>query len=248
MHEIDWTDEKISRIWNYYAKNPFYQSQYFSYHSGKHIIEYVDKNIKLKNMKTFLDFGCGPGYLIEHLLRFLGNKWGGQIYGLDFSKESIEKFREKFIGFNNVVKAMWVNKLPSLIEDNFIDCVFAVEIIEHLSDTYLSATLNEIYRILKPGGYLIITTPNNEDLEANKTICPECGCIFHRWQHVRSWDKVSLKMLLNQHNFTYVKIKEALIYPDSSRKIIKVLKKIIKVLLMERKNINPNKIVAIVKK
>lgn len=130
----------------------------------------------------------GPGYLIEHLLKFLGNKWGGQIYGLDFSKESIEKFREKFIGFNNVVNAMWVNKLPSLIEDNFIDCVFAVEIIEHLSDTYLSATLNEIYRILKPGGYLIITTPNNEDLEANKTICPECGCIFHRWQHVRSWD------------------------------------------------------------
>lgn len=57
MYEIDWTDEKISRIWNYYAKNPSYQSQYFSYHSGKHIIEYVDKHIKLKNMKTFLDFG-----------------------------------------------------------------------------------------------------------------------------------------------------------------------------------------------
>jgi len=146
MHEIKWTNEKVSRIWNYYAKNPSYQNQYFSYHSGKGIIEYVNKYVKLKKINSFLDFGCGPGYLIEHLLNFLGNKWAGKIYGLDFSKESIEKVTQKFFACSSVVNAIWVNYLPSQLENNSIECIFLVEVIEHLNEEYLKAVLNEIYR------------------------------------------------------------------------------------------------------
>src|SRR5207302_11461340 len=54
---------------------------------------------------------------------------------------------------------------------------------------------------LRPGGYLILTTPNNENLEASACICPECGCIFNRWQHVRSWTRGTLTRYLTEHDF-----------------------------------------------
>ncbi len=47
---------------------------------------------------------------------------------------------------------------PFKIKSAAVDLVLALEIIEHLFDTDLF--LSEIYRVLKPGGYLILSTPN----------------------------------------------------------------------------------------
>jgi hypothetical protein len=62
--------------------------------------------------------------------------------------------------------------------------------------------LGEIRRILKPGtGYLFVTTPNNENLEASTVFCPECGAVFHRYQHLRSFTIESLEELMRSHGF-----------------------------------------------
>lgn len=221
MHEINWDSEKISRIWQYYASNLAYKNIYFSKHSGKYILNSIRKYINFKN-KKLLDFGCGPGYLIEKLLNF-----PCQINGLDFSKKSIEQANKKFKNHKNFAKAVSTDKLPSSFEDNSMDIVICVETLEHLKDKDLDQTLEEIYRILKKGGHVAITTPNKEDLELEKVMCPECGSVFHKWQHLRSWDSSSIKEKVESFGFKTLFVKST-IFGSFPKRMFYFLKKIIK--------------------
>jgi 2-polyprenyl-3-methyl-5-hydroxy-6-metoxy-1,4-benzoquinol methylase len=81
----------------------------------------------------------------------------------------------------------------------------SVEVIEHLSDEQLEGTLDIIKRLLAPGGVIVFTTPNDEDLGASRLYCPECDHVFHRWQHIRSWSAESITAFLTAQGFRDVK-------------------------------------------
>mgnify|MGYP001577543313 FL=1 len=197
-HEIVWSPEKVRKIWDFYSKN-LSQSQYFSYHSGKYIVDYIGRYLNIGSMESLLDFGCGPGYLIEHLLKSGGR---GKVFGLDFSKEAVDQVNQKFNKHKYFGEAVRVDRLPSPFADNSMDVVISIEVVEHLNDEQLDGMMQEVARVLKPGGCFVVTAPNKEDLEANKTICPECGCIFHRWQHVRTWTPQTLEDRLTSSGFS----------------------------------------------
>lgn len=93
-------------------------------------------------------------------------------------------------------------------KDNQFGTIFCLEVLEHMNDEVLNATLEEIYRILKPGGYFIVTTPANEKLEDNLTMCPKCGEWFHSKGHVRSFDEFSIRKLLESYNFKIDSLKK----------------------------------------
>jgi len=206
-HEIQWTHEKVHHLWNYYSKNEGYQKQYFSYQAGKIVLNHIGRYMKFNKMSALLDYGCGPGFLIEELVKRLRNNQ--KCFGLDFSKESVALVEKKFAGKPNYGGAVWVEKLPSNYENDSMDLVISLEVIEHLDDEQLSGMTEEIYRILKPHGYISITTPNRENLEENKTMCPECGCIFHRWQHIRMWTAYTLQQYMERSGFKTVHILES---------------------------------------
>jgi SAM-dependent methyltransferase len=228
--EIKWTDEKVTRLWGYYSSNPSYRAQYFSYHSGKYILNYINRHVKLGRLESVLDFGCGPGHLIEHLLKIVGR---GKVFGIDYSKEAVEQVNHNFSKHKSFAKAVWADSMPSSFADNSMDMVISIEVIEHLDDKQLEGVFKEIYRILKPGGFVIITTPNEEDLQANKTICPECGSIFHRWQHVRTWSAESLEAYLSSAGFK-TRLVNATFFQSTTDHIITTIIKI-KHLLLRKK-------------
>lgn len=219
-HDIKWIPEKVSRLWGYYAANPAYKQYYFSYHSGKSILQFVKKYVSFSN-KEILDFGCGPGYLIDYLLKEPSNK----VYGLDFSEESISKVNEKFKYEKRFGGAVSTKELPSPFPDNSKDVIFSVEVVEHLNDVELTNVLKDIYRVLKPGGYVIVTTANKEDLEAEKTICPDCGCVFHRWQHLRVWDASALKEVMEKTGFNTIHVSDA-VFGSLARRLYYLSKKL----------------------
>src|SRR6516164_4390075 len=66
------------------------------------------------------------------------------------------------------------------------DVIFMFEVIEHILDDDLADTFALIGRLLAPDGRLIITAPNNEDLELASVVDPRGEVLFHRWQHVRT--------------------------------------------------------------
>lgn len=185
-HNIDWTDDKIGNLWDYYSTTSPYNTMYFTSKYASDILKISKKYVDI-NKKVVLDFGSGAGYLIDEIAI---SHNPSLYYALDFSQNSVEIAKNKNANF--IIEPVLAKNFPSNIPSNSVDICFLIEVIEHLGDEHLRSTLGEIYRVLKSGGVLMLTTPNNEKLEENELLCPECGCIYHKWQHQRSWTKDSL--------------------------------------------------------
>ncbi len=200
QHDIQWTSEKVSRIWDYYSSNQSYNNQYFGAQSGQFVAKLIQKKIGYQNLNRILDFSCGPGDIMEQSLKYL--KEPQELYGIDFSENTVKVANNRFEGnpiFKNVTLA---TKLPSDFEDQYFNMVMATEVVEHLNDEELDGMLEECNRLLPSGGYIFISTPNDEDYDACKVLCPDCGCMFHRWQHLRTWTQHSLKQKIEEHGFS----------------------------------------------
>jgi len=192
-HKVQWTPEHIRRFWTYFAGRPDADQAYFSSHSGDAIIATVERHVPLR-VGRVLDYGCGPGFLLGRLLQR-----GVRAEGVEFSAESVEQVRKRCGDHPLFGGITLADGVPTPIKNEGVDVVFLVEVLEHLPPEQLAQTLGDIRRILRGDGFLVVTTPNSEDLDVVKTICPDCGCIFHPWQHVASFNTTSLPRLFGEH-------------------------------------------------
>lgn len=197
IHRVDWTPERLKRFWAYIASTPHADQAYFSSHSGDAIIAFAAARIPLDKATRVLDYGCGPGFLLQRL-----TARGIKAEGLEFSKETLEKARARVGSSAHFAGLTYVEQLPSPIPSDSVDVIFLIEVIEHLLAAEVDATLKDIARILRPGGYLVLTTPHNEAIERANTICPDCGCVFHPWQHVGSYTAASIRPILERQRLT----------------------------------------------
>lgn len=98
--------------------------------------------------KDVLDLGCLDGLLGELFVQR-----GNRVTGIDASTRAIEKAKTRGL----------VAKVGDLsqtfpVESASFDVVFAGEVIEHVGD--VDHFINEVHRVLRPRGTLIVTTPN----------------------------------------------------------------------------------------
>ncbi len=105
----------------------------------------VADTVAAKDGQRILDIGCGDGVLLGQITK-------GKLYGIDFDADSVKVAAAKVKGSFSVGAA---ESLP--LKSNYFDTVIATEIIEHLAKPELM--LQEIKRVLKSGGRVIITTP-----------------------------------------------------------------------------------------
>jgi methionine biosynthesis protein MetW len=99
---------------------------------------------------TLLDLGCGDG---EFTARVSEQVRAAKIIGIDIMPENLIAARTRgIIGIEADLNAA----LP--VNDETIDVVIASNVIEHVYDTDLF--VKEMYRVLRPGGYAIVSTPN----------------------------------------------------------------------------------------
>ncbi len=197
-HQVEWTPEKSRRWWG--ATSDRHQDRYFSKRYGPALIGLAQLfGVRLRD-KRVIDFGCGSGYLLDALLAR-----NIPCSGADFSEDAVAVVQRRLEGNQLFQGVHLLSELPTSLESGTYDVVFLIETIEHLLDNDLEATLLELRRILHPGGVLIVTTPNDEQLSQAESICPDCGCIFHPVQHVRSWDKESLSRKMGEFGFSTVR-------------------------------------------
>ncbi len=197
-HEIEWTRERASRIWDYIGSNASYEGLYFSRRHGDSLIRFLRRRGLPSSGRT-IDFGCGPGFLLEKLLRR-----GIGCQGIDFSEASVRLARERIAPYPSAGEVILASGFPLPLESGAFDTVLFIETIEHLLPDDLEATVSELHRVTKKGKHLVVTTPNDEDLDGDKVLCPECGCVFHRMQHVRAWNGESLSRYMAGHGFARV--------------------------------------------
>jgi 2-polyprenyl-3-methyl-5-hydroxy-6-metoxy-1,4-benzoquinol methylase len=198
-HEIEWTPEKTKRLWDYYGSSPKYAGMFFGYIAGKFAAKRIMADTTPTKDARLLDFSCGRGDVIAACLPLMtGNQ---EIYATDFSVTHVKHVNERFNAPPRFKGALLTDSLPTRYDTAFFDVIYATEVIEHLLDHELEAMLLECKRLLKPGGRIFFTTPNDEDYDAAKIRCPECGCTFHRWQHVRTWTADSLRAYMERAGF-----------------------------------------------
>jgi len=162
-----------------------------SYSKGDIISGVVLSLAKCYIKKNVIDIGAGSGALIRDLKKkYKSNK---SIIGVDLTPKSKE------------IKYGDCTNLP--FEDCSFDTYFCTDVIEHLSDSDLNKCLSEVNRILKPNGYGIFTTIDNEKLSDSIVTCPECGCKFHRKGHCQVFNKNRIQTLFCNKGFQIVKIK-----------------------------------------
>lgn len=97
-----------------------------------------------------LDVGCGTG-----LNAALLTERGHTVVGVDLSPVAIEQFRDR--GFEGLVCDIEGAPLP--FDSETFDVIYASEVIEHCADSI--GFLRELRRLVKPGGLLLLSTPNS---------------------------------------------------------------------------------------
>jgi ubiquinone/menaquinone biosynthesis C-methylase UbiE len=158
------------------------------------------KRIHLPPKSKVLDVGCGEG---RHIFGSLYEFTDVYCIGLDQDIPSLEKCKEGlefFIELDSVATVFMqgsVDKLP--FEDNSFDLVICSEVLEHLLDYHVA--IDEIYRVLKPGGKFLPSVPS---------YWPEkiCWTLSRAYQnipggHVRIFKKHQVINEIINHGFKY---------------------------------------------
>ncbi len=101
-----------------------------------------------------VDIGCGNGSLV-HQIRQAGYM---HVVGVDVSAEQVELARERSL--DDIIQADLLEWLDTT--DERFDAVVAVDLIEHFDPADVLDALDRVWRVLVPGGRVIIRTPNAE--------------------------------------------------------------------------------------
>jgi ubiquinone/menaquinone biosynthesis C-methylase UbiE len=163
-----------------------------------------------------LDVGCGDGNFSTLIGKACNAK---EIYGIEISEKGVESAKKKGVKCYKLD----IDEEYFPFENNYFDAVFAGEIIEHLFDP--DHFLDEVYRVMKPGGIFVLTTPNLASIH-NRIILlfgyqpfplgvsarMNIGRVYEpdseqALDHVRVFTLRSLKELLKIHKFETLEIK-----------------------------------------
>ncbi|MDP4199607.1 MAG: methyltransferase domain-containing protein [Bacteroidota bacterium] len=152
-------------------------------HSERRLREYVLSLIPSES-KSILDVGCGSAWVakaFQHSGKF--------VCSLDVSIVNPKKAIERYPSPDHVAIVADSYRLP--FRDGSFDAIVAAEIIEHLHDPKVFA--EELMRVVRPGGVVIVSTPFNERLVYE--ICIHCHQPTPHNAHLHSWTKESLTSL-----------------------------------------------------
>lgn len=118
-----------------------------------HIVTYRFSLPWLESSKV-LDYGCGSGYGTHFVAPHCRH-----ITGVDISPEAVTYAQQRYhlpnLDYRQIAKA---EEAPLPFDDASFDTVISFQVIEHIPDP--SRYLEEILRVLKPGGHFICATPD----------------------------------------------------------------------------------------
>lgn len=145
--------ENYSNKENYITRTP--EPMLWRHHANGEIIHTYQKYIR----GYCGDLGCNHGACTLLLLDFHINIKG--IYGFDLNNNAIEVAKHTTSKLNPIVPVKFVtaNLLELPVKDNVFDFLMSFHTLEHIYPNDVDTFISEIYRILKPGGILLISIP-----------------------------------------------------------------------------------------
>lgn len=117
----------------------------------RHVFAYEVARPFISGTSVVLDLGCGEGYgthRLSHSVR--------RVVGLDVDPTTVAHAAQHYGSTRCAFRVYDGVTIPA--EANAFDGVVSFQVIEHLHDD--RQYLSEVYRVLKPGGVFLLTTPN----------------------------------------------------------------------------------------
>ena len=154
------------------------------------------EKLQLKPEDIFLEIGCGGGVLLDMVLQTVQ-----RACGIDHSPDMVELARQKNekalseerveIIEGDVAVLPWVG--------NYFTCAAGVEVLYFIENPIRA--LEELYRVLKPGGRLVLVTA----VQPKSTLSKLASSPWLRYLHFRPNDE--LASMLRQAGFQTVQVK-----------------------------------------
>jgi 2-polyprenyl-3-methyl-5-hydroxy-6-metoxy-1,4-benzoquinol methylase len=172
----------------------YQRDQYTKGGLGVRYWDYRDK-VALSHVTgdRIVDIGCGEGITLGKLVMLHPDK---EIVGIDAEPENIAICQR----YGLPIQYGTVFDLP--FADDTIDCVLFFEVIEHLEEP--GKALLEIWRVLRPGGRLILIFPNDRMFLISRLLTGMVKEAFYDAGHVMQWTPAKIKSALHGAGFMVV--------------------------------------------
>lgn len=161
-------------------------------HDERRLREFI-KSLVPDNVHTILDAGCGRAWVAEYYC-----PKGINVCSLDVAPANVEKAKKIY---NYPTHSGIVSDLLNLpFPDNFFDCIICSEVIEHI--VMPQALVKELFRCVKVGGYILISSPYKEKI--SYALCIHCNQKTPLNAHLHSFDEYVLTRLFLGFHTQYI--------------------------------------------
>ena len=141
-------------------------------HAGSEEIEYF----KAQSVRTICDAACGFG---AHTLAFASN--GFDVAAFDVSPRAVELTRGGLARFGYGDVPLQVASLTDTgYDDEAFDAATAYAVFDHLTEADAGCALAELFRIVKPGGFVLLSfdTPEEDDFSAPHKVLSDGSMVY----------------------------------------------------------------------
>lgn len=175
-----------------FLRNRGIQSKWH-HHKFRRIIQ------EIGHASRHLDFGCGPGTLVSLLPASI------TAVGVDIAGDQIAYARQHYAG--PAKEFIPIDSMPLPFADQTFETISCVEVIEHLDAGTTEAIFSEFLRVLKPGGKIIVTTPNYGSLwPVVETLVNRLSDVSYEEQHISKFKRTHLNDLLKKTGFSMMEV------------------------------------------
>lgn len=182
-----------------YPEDTYYSYQEFNYirttsksRLAQLLLRHKTKDPFFKEKGNFLDIGCGSGAYLQ-----LMQKDGWKTYGVEINQKAALLGKQKYS-----LNIFGGELIEANFPDNFFDYIRLNHSFEHLLNP--DEVLDEIYRIIKPRGKLLIGVPNISGLASK--IFGEYWWYLGAPLHPFNYSEYTLKRLLEKHKFSITNV------------------------------------------
>jgi arsenite methyltransferase len=134
--------------------------------------------VRLGTGERILDVGSGPGFLTSEIANAVGPS--GKVYGVDISDLMLD------LSISHCARQPWVEfgkaeaaHLP--FQEFSFDLAVSMQVLEYVID--IRAALSELYRVLKPGGQVLIMDTDWDSLVWYSTTIESANQILTEWNN-----------------------------------------------------------------
>lgn len=166
------------------------------------VLQFLIRNAK-RPVRSLLDIGCALGVLLEE-----ADKLGISSKGVDISAAAVSYAKKQHLSVHHDTCVSWEKRGGHAKQ---YDVITALEVIEHEKNPL--TMLQSMFRMLRPGGTAVLTTPNFNTLF--RTLMGNNWVGYQHMEHLWFFTPETLTRLLKQAGFSDIRVRQDFFRPYS---------------------------------